>query len=124
MGDYERLADETMGKVCDALTRHEFPVIPEAADEIGEAVCDGILAALHSGADSVRFNYEVAEQRLKVDIDGELPPGAPNRHYFWSMLAGFKDLEEAQSYLRNKRESNPGKSYGLFDHGAPVDFDA
>lgn len=122
MGDYERLADETMGRVCEALTRHELPFIREAADEIGEAVCDGIIAALHSGADSVRFTYQVAEQRGKVEIDGELPPGEANKHYFWSMLAGFTDQVEAEGYLRYKREGNPGKSYGLFVEGIPVDY--
>jgi hypothetical protein len=123
MSEYERLADETMGRVCKALTRHELPFIREAADEIGEAVCDGIIAALHSGADSVRFPYQVAEQRGKVEIEGELPPGEIRKHFYWSMLAGFEDRVEAEGYISYRREQNPGKQYGLFVEGIPVDYE-
>ena len=123
MSEYESLARETMGRICGALDRLYFPYNKETAEEIAAAVCDGIVEAVHSGADSVRFDYQVAEQRGKVEIEGELPPGEVRTHFYWSMLAGFTDQVEAEAYLRYKRENNPGKSYGLFVEGLPVDYE-
>lgn len=119
--EYNRLTDEIMGKVCNALENGGVAMKVETLDEIGIAVCDGTLAALHAGENC--FSYKVAEQRAKVKIEGDNPPDGINAHYYWAMRAGFAEQAEAEAYITVLREQEPGTQYGLFVDGIPVDYE-
>lgn len=118
-----RLTDDVMSKVCDTLAEHCISCDEELFQALCESICDCVLDALHTGTGFCRFPYEVAEQCAKVDIKAEqLAAGEPDMLYFWNMIAGFSDAEEANSYLSYRRRKNPGKEYGGFVDGIPTDY--
>lgn len=122
--EYNRLTDEIMGKICKVLENDGVTMKVETLDEIGIAVCDGTLAALHAGENC--FSYKVAEQRGKVKIEGingAAPLDGVGTHYYWAMKAGFAEQAEAEMYIKACREADPGTQYGLFIDGLPVDYD-
>ena len=120
--EYDRLTDDVMDKISHIMADHCIPYDRELSVPLCVAICNCVIDALHFGEECRSFPYEVAEQDAKVEIV-EQSADKTNTHYFWKMIAGFADAEEANSYLERKRRENPGKKYGGFADGIAIDFD-
>lgn len=120
-GDYERITDKTMSEIMKVLDSHGIPFNLDIANEIGAAVCDGTLDALHAGQKC--FSYKIGEREAKATVTEDAHGGKEITHYYWTMLAGFTDRERAEAYIDMLREVFPKESFCLFVDGIPEDYE-
>ena len=124
MGKQQELTDKYLERAQDLL--EDTIQSEEQIQAVIDLVADAIAEAMQAGADAAKFPFQVAEQRGKVKIEGihgETPQDGINTHYYWAMAAGFAERADADAFLKECRENNPGTQYGLFVNGLPVDYD-
>ena len=110
--EYDRITDDIMEKIEDAITCRGADISDDAMDELVDAICDGTEDALRTGSCMI-LPYRVEQLQFSVRVSRAGSGAQANCD--WVMLAGFPSRDAAEDYKKQLEQSNPDEHYEVFD---------